>query len=255
MLRRLVPALIVAAFALAACTGAPAITDPKEVVTQGVQATSALKSFHLSLAVDGTFKAPGSGGSFALNGTSLEGDFDLTDKSLQMTFAVPALLGLTGDVIVLGTDTYVRTSMTGETWSKSTTASGDPVSGAMDPATALEKVRAFLATDGVVTEKLEDVQCGDRTCYAIRLTIPAALLAATGTQVGVDPSAILGDALVLNLRFDREKLWLSEISTHVASASAGDFTATLTLSAFDEAVTVSPPPPDQVTESAMPLPF
>jgi hypothetical protein len=255
VLRRLAPTLVVAAFALAACTGAPAITDPKEIVTQGIQATTALKSFHLSLAVDGTFKAPGSGGSFALNGTSLEGDFDLIGKNLQVTFAVPALLGLTGDVIVLGTDTYLRTSMTGETWSKSTTASGDPISGAMDPATAVEKVRSFLATQGVVAEKLDDVQCGDRSCYAIRLTIPAALLADTGTPVGMDPAAILGDALVLNLRFDREKLWLSEISTHVASASTGDFTATLTLSKFDEAVTVSPPASDQVTESALPLPF
>jgi hypothetical protein len=246
---------MVAAFALAACTGAPPITDPADIITQGVEATGNLKSFHMSLAVDGTFSDPGSGGSFALNGTSLEGDFDLESKNLQMTFAVPALLGLTGDVIVIGTDSYVRTSMTGTSWSKSTSTADDPVSEAMDPEKVLAEVRAFLAKEGVETEKLDDVECGDRTCYAVRVTIPAALLADAGQTVDMDPTATFGEALVLNLRFDRENLWLTEISTAVASESAGNFTATLTFSAFDEAVNVSPPPADEVTESALPLPF
>jgi hypothetical protein len=255
VLRRLAPSLIVATLTLVACTGAPAVTDPVEIITQGVDATTNLKSFHLSLAVDGTFSTPGSGGSFALNGTSLEGDFDLTGKNLQMTFAVPALLGLTGEVMVIGTDTYVRTSMTGDLWSKSTAGAGDPVSEAMDPEKALAEVRTFLAKDGVETEKLDDVECGDRTCYAVRLTIPAELLADAGDAVDMDPTATFGEALVLNLRFDRENLWLTEVSTAVESESAGSFTATLTFSGFDEAVTVNPPPSDEVTESALPLPF
>lgn len=255
VLRRLAPSLIVAALALAACRGAPAITNPVEIITQGVAATGNLKSFHMSLAVDGTLTEPSSGGSFALNGTSLEGDFDLESKNLQMTFAVPAFLGLTGEVMVIGDDSYVRTSMTGDKWSKSTRKAGDPVSEAMDPEKVLEDVRTFLAKEGVVTEKLDDVECGDRTCYAVRVKIPAALLAEAGNAVNMDPTATFGEALVLNLRFDRENLWLTEISTQVASESAGTFSATLTFSAFDEAVTVNPPPADQVTESALPLPL
>ena len=64
-----------------------------------------------------------------------------------------------------------------------------------------------------------------------------------------------GGALVLNLRFDRQSLWLTEVGTAVQSESVGTFNATLTFSGFDEAVTVSPPPADQVTEGDLPLPF
>jgi hypothetical protein len=246
---------MIVALALAACTGAPAITDPVEIITQGVEATGNLKSFHMSLAVDGTFTDAGSGGSFALNGTSLEGDFDLASKNVKLTFAVPAFLGLTGDVMVIGTDTYIRTSMTGEKWSKSTRAADDPVAEAMDPEKALEDVRTFLAKEGVVTEKLDDVECGDRTCYAVRVTIPAELLADAGDAVDMDPTAAFGEALVLNLRFDREKLWLTEVSTEVTGEAVGTINATLSFSGFDEAVTLSPPPADEVTESALPLPL
>ena len=255
MLRRLAPGLFVAALALAACTGAPAISDPEQIITQGVEATSALNSFHMALAVDGTFSMPEGGGSFALDGTTLDGAFNLESKAAQLSFAVPAFLGLTGDVIVIGTDTYVRTSMTGETWSKSATSSGDPMSEAMDPDAALQQVRDFLDKDGVEAQKLDDVECGDRTCYAVKLTIPSELLAEAGDQVDMSPSEVLGEALVLNLRFDREKLWLTEVSTSVESESVGSFSATLTFSGFDEAVTVSPPPADQVTEGELPLSF
>lgn len=253
MLRRLAPSLLVAAFALAACTGAPAITDPKEIITQGIEATTALKSFHMSLAVDGTFSVP-EGGSFPLNGTTLDGDFDLETKAGRLTFGVPAFLGLTGEVIVIGSDTYVKTSMTGEAWSKSTSDS-DALSDAMDPEAALAEVRAFLDKEGVEAEKLDDVECGERTCYAVRLTIPSALLADAGDEVDMDPTETLGESLVVDLRFDREGLWLTEISTGVDSETVGAFNATLTFSAFDEAVTVSPPPADQVTEGELPLPL
>jgi hypothetical protein len=253
VLRRLAPLPLVAVFALAACTAAPAIADPKEIITQGVQATTALKSFHLSLAVDGTFSVPEMGGTFALDGTKLEGDLDLKGQNVHLTFAVPALFGLSGEAIVIGSDTYVKTSMTGATWSKSTTKETDALSEAMDPEAAVAQVTEFLAKDGVVTEKLDDVDCGERTCYAVRLTIPSELLADAGGQVDVNPGDFLGDALVLDLRFDREKLWLTEVSTSVANESAGTFTATLTFSAFDETVTVSPPPADMVTQGELPL--
>jgi hypothetical protein len=253
VLRRLAPSILVAALALAACTGAPAITDPEQIITQGIEATTALKSFHMSLAVDGTFSMP-EGGSFELDGTTLDGDFDLESKIGRLAFGVPALLGLTGEVIVIGTDTYVKTSMTGETWSKSTSRS-DALSEAMDPEAALAEVRAFLDKEGVEAEKLDDVECGERTCYAVRLTIPSALLAEAGGEVEIDPTQTLGEALVLNLRFDRQSLWLTEVGTAVQSESVGTFNATLTFSGFDEAVTVSPPPADQVTEGDLPLPF
>jgi len=68
------------------------------------------------------------------------------------------------------------------------------------------------------------------------------------------PSDIFGDALVVDLLFDREHLWLTEISTKVDSAKAGSFSAKLTFSAFNVPVTVSAPPSDQVQEGNLSLP-
>jgi len=51
-------------------------------------------------------------------------------------------------------------------------------------------------------------------------------------------------------------MWLTEVSTSVTSELVGTFNATITFSAFDEPVTVVPPPSDEVTEGTdFELPF
>ena len=118
----------------------------------------------------------------------------------------------------------------------------------------VKRVKDFLGKEGVVTKKLADVDCGDRKCYQVSVSIPPSLMSSGGAVASMDPSTIFGDALVLNLLFDREKLWLTAISTDVTSTTTGSFSVTITLSKFDEAVTVSPPPQAEVTEGEFTLP-
>jgi hypothetical protein len=244
---------------LAACGGAaaPAVADPREIVTQGLEATAELTSVHLLLSVDGTASISElGGGEMSLNGTRLEGDVDIENQQGHLTFAVPPLLGLQGEVIQIGQDSYVKTSMTGELWSKSEVSESDPVAGAMDPQEQLDEIRAFLDEDGVELEKLEDTECGERTCYQVRLTIPAELIADAAEGAEVDPTEFLGETLVLDLLFDREEMWLSGMSTELSAESVGELSLTLTLSAFNEPVEVEAPPEDEVTEGGMDgLPF
>lgn len=261
MLRRLTPVLVVMAFVLAACQGNPALSDPKEIVTSGFDATAELKSFHVSLALDGSFSMPDSGGTFALTGTTFEADVDLENSLVGATFAVPAMLGLSGELRVIDSDLYFKTSMTGTMWSHMGADSTASASPAPDVSSMIDEIRAFLEKEGVETAKLDDVDCGERTCYHIQLTIPAELMneAEPGADASMlpsmDPAAIFGEALVLDLLFDREKSWLTEVSTSVTSESVGTFNATFTFSAFDEPVTVSPPPSDEVTEGDLTFPF
>ncbi|MGH2456911.1 MAG: LppX_LprAFG lipoprotein [Candidatus Limnocylindria bacterium] len=255
MFRRFAPSLVVAALVLAACGGAgPALSDPEEIITQGIDATGDLTSFHILLEVDGTFSVPEMGGDFSLDGTSLEGDLDLENEAAQLTFAVPAMLGLSGEVILADETAYLKTSMTGELYSKVDAPSGE-MGTVTDPDVALEEVRTFLDEEGVETQKLDDVDCGDRTCYAVRMTIPSGVLADAGEEVDMLPTDAFGEALTLDLWFDRENLWLSRVSTSVTSDAVGTFSLTLTLSAFNEAVDVAPPPDDQVTDQPPILPF
>jgi hypothetical protein len=259
--RRLIPTLAAVALLVAACTGAgPAIDDPKEIVAQGLEATTQLTSMHIALTLDGTATIAEAGGEMTLDGTTLEGDVDLDQSVAHITFAMPSMLGLSGELIQVGDDSYVKTSMTGPMWLHSTAATGDTMPGVEDTTGALDGLRDFLDTEGVTVEKLSDTDCGDGRCYAVRMTIPPDVL--TGTDgvadglTGLDPSAFLGDGLVLDLLFDRDDLYLADVSTELSAESVGSVSLRLTLSAFNEDVSVEAPPADQVTDGGdFGLPF
>lgn len=256
VLRRLAPIFVAMLAVLAACQSTPAITDPVDIITQGLDATANLKSLHISLALDGNFTVPDGGGTFNLDSTSLEADVDIEAKSVRASVAVPAFLGLTADAIVIGQDVWYRTSMSGTKWfHQANDLMGSPLpSASVDPQVAIDKVKEALATKGVVTKKLADVACGDRQCYQVSVTVPTSLMNDAGAVASLDPSSVFGDAIVINLLFDREKLWLTEISTSVDSKTVGTIKATLSFSKFDEAVDFSPPPSPDVTEGEFTLP-
>lgn len=247
MFRKIAPALAAATLLLAACGGSgPAIDDPREIVTQGIEATTQLKSAHVAATVDGSASVPGSDSQLTLDGTTVEGDIDLEASQSHFSFSA---MGFTGELISDGADSYVKTPLTGPQWLKSTGSAGDPMSELGDPTGLLAGVRDFLDTEGVDVEKLSDTDCGSGRCYAVRLTIPADQLSDTGSVAGFDPSELIGDALVLDLLFDRDDLWLSEVSTELGgSATLGQLTLRVTLSAFNEDVSIEIPSPDEVTE-------
>lgn len=242
-------ATMLLALALVACGGGqPALTDPAEIVTSGLKATSELSSAHIEIAVDGTVDVAEMGTTLDLAGTKLEGDFDLANTAASLTFKVPAFLGVTGEVIALDGASYVKTSMTGAQWMKQeTSGEDDPLSQAQDPKQALAELEKFLAMDGVETTKRDDVDCGEKTCYSVQLIIPASLL---NEELAAEaPSDLIGeDDLVIELLFDKEKLYLTEASTSVTAPEMGTISITLTLSAFNESVSISAPPEDEVVE-------
>jgi len=174
----------VSAVSLAACGGSgPAIDDPTEIVTQGIEATTQLTSAHIAVTLDGTASIPELGNQLTLDGTTVEGDFDLEASQAHLSFSA---MGFTGELIQDGADSYVKMPLTGPKWLKSTGAAGDPTAELSDPTAMLQGVRDFLDTEGVDAEKLSDTDCGSGRCYAVRLTIPAEQLAGTAGVAGVE---------------------------------------------------------------------
>jgi hypothetical protein len=243
---------------LAACQSTPAITDPVEIITQGLDATANLKSLHISLKLDGSVTVPDGGGTFNLDSTSLEADVDIAARNVSLHLAVPAFLGLTADLIVIGDDVWYRTSMGGTKWFHETNdMMGSPLpfpTASQGIGEMIDKVTDALATEGVLTKKLADVACGDRQCYQVSVTVPTSLMDEAGSMASLDPSSIFGEGVEINLLFDREKLWLTEVSTSVDSEEVGTIGATLSFSNFDEAVEFSPPPSPEVTEGEFTIP-
>jgi hypothetical protein len=242
-----------------AVAGGAALTDPAEILTQGAQVTAEADSFHVSVTLDGTMTDPDTGASVPLNGVTFEGDVDATGKSAHITFAVPFLLGLSGEAIVLGEDVYLKSSLSGEKWIHTpATTVDEPSPAPTGPPNAQEiadRIAEFLATEGVSAEKLADEECGDDTCYHVRITISAEAFAAyradmpdMGEYGSLLSEGAFAGPMVVDLLFDRSRLWLRQMSTSFANEGTNEVSVTVTLSDYNASFEISPPPSDQITD-------
>lgn len=243
------PALLVAAaIVVGACGGnaAPALTDPAEILTKAVEAMQKAKSFHLAATVDGTFSADltGSGqpSELSLTGTTLSADIDIANKKARLDMAVPALLGMTAEVIVVGEDTYTKTSFTGDKYQKSSSGdAGIPVD-ATDPEKALKDLQEWLKKPEIAPTKAADASCGSKTCYKVEIDLTADEIKALMPEAGE-----MGDGnVVLTILVEKDTLRPTSLALTFSATELGELTVTLTLSKWDEAVTIEAPPADQV---------
>ena len=236
-------ALVIVALLVAACGGssAPALTDPSEILTKAVTAMQNGKSVHLEASVDGTFKADltGTGQSSELNlaGTNLKGDLDLAAKNAHVTAAVPAFLGLTADIIIVGGDTYTKVSLSGDKYQKSTTTSTDPT----DPAVALKEVETFLKKPEIKPVKKDDTSCGSKRCYQVELSLSADALKSL-----IPDQDLQGASIVVTILVEKDTLYPASATVTVSAAALGEVTLTIAMTDWDKAVTIEAPPADQV---------
>lgn len=242
------PALLVAvALVAGACGGsAPSLSDPGEILTKAVETLQKAKSLHLEATVDGTAKLDltGSGqpSQLALTGTSLGADLDLEKSTNHITLAVPALLGLTAEVITVGEDTYTKSSLTGEKFQKGTTsATGLPVDPG-DPQQGLKDLKEWLAKPEVDPKKLADASCGSKTCYQVEIDLSAADLKAL-----IPEAATMADgSVVLTVMIQKDTLRPVSLEAKLSATDLGELTLTVTLSKWDEPLSITAPPADQV---------
>jgi hypothetical protein len=240
--------LVVAAIVVGACggTAAPALSDPAEILAKAVESMQKAKSFHLEATVEGTFSADltGSGqpSEISLGGTTLSADIDIANSNAHLEMAVPALLGMTADVIVVGEDTWTRTSFTGDKYQKSNSAdSGIPVD-ATDPEKALKDLQEWLKKPEVAPTKGADASCGSKTCYEVTIDLTSEELKALVPDAG-DLGA---GSVVLTVLVEKDTFRPASLALAFSAADVGELTVTLTLSKWDEAVTIAAPPADQV---------
>ncbi len=237
------PALVVvAALVLGACgAGTPAITDPKEILTKAVAAMQDAKSVHLEVTVEGTLTADligtGQASEMSLAGTSLTADLDLANDNAHISAAVPAFLGLTADIIVIGSDTYTKISLAGDKYEKSTAEPGEST----DPSAVLKEIADFLDKPEVAPAKKDDATCGAKTCYQVVINLSADDLKT------LMPDEDAGDATV-EATFFIESDTLHPVSATVAISgpTVGEITLTLDMTDWDKSVTITAPPADEV---------
>jgi LppX_LprAFG lipoprotein len=247
---------VVLALPLAACggtttTSAPALTDPAEIVRAALTATQSATSVHLDVAIDGTLTVAlpiggvsGPATPIDLTGATATADVDFADTAARATFAVPTLFGLGGEVIAVDGRAYVKTTLTGPLYTEQASSAA-----AVDPSAAGDAITAMgdlLLDGGVVLVKGDDIACGSKQCYTVSTDLSAADLGLASTPFAgmID---LAGATLHVTVRVEQDAPnHLAGATGVLTTADGNTVTVDMTASRWDEPVTVSPPPADQI---------
>ena len=254
-LGRLFGLLAATSILVAACgtPAAPALTDPREIVTAAVTAAQTAKSVHIDATLDGSINADlsgsgGSGAAIALTGTTAAADVDLAAGNAHATFAVPALLGLTGELIQVGDTSYFKTSLSGDEFQSQKAADSLPVN-PTGTKSLVDSIGEALAQPGVNPVKGDDVACGGTQCYTVKIDLTPdeiSKLGAGGPAASALPIDLGAASLSLTIRVEKNSTRLQGLAATASMGDQGSITFDLTFSKWDEAVSVSAPPADQV---------
>ena len=257
MIRRLPMILgLAASLAVIACNSTPpgpALTDPTAIVTAALKATEAAKTVHVDLAVDGTASINlGLGGTSGtpidVSGTTASADIDFARPAAKATFAVKAGAQVSGELIAVDGTTYLKTSLTGPLYvaSPAGAQSVDPsqINGVID------NLGDLLLKEGITLVKGDDIACGSKQCYTVSADLTAEQLGTTGLGTGAGlPIDLSGARLKITVRVEKDLPYHLAGVTAVLSLTDGSaLTFDLTASKWDEPVTISAPPADQVKQ-------
>jgi hypothetical protein len=262
MIRRtsaLLATVAAGALAISACSGATQeLTDPTEILSESVSATRDVTSFHVDVELDGTFPVSDAGLPLSLGGTNLRADVDVENARLSATFAIPALLGFSGEVISADGKVWVKTTFSGDDYveldAEDLGSAGDdlPVDvgdvGDGDAAAMVEEFQQWLETSGLDAVKLEDVDCTAGTCYRLQVELSAEELAALGDDALGDMGDVGEGTMSMTIRIAKDSLQFDGIDIIVDAADEGSLELTIQFSEWNESMTIEPPPADQVTE-------
>jgi hypothetical protein len=280
MTRRHPAALVAATLSLAAivaaCGGTPAaspLSDPVAILEAAATNAATATSVRIDVAADGELNldlmGTGSGAPISLADTTATLEADIADGALKGTFALPGVLGLRGEVIVVDDMAYMKTSLTGPLF-QATPVDGDTPGGAAgtggspDPSAVAEMVaglREALSKPGVDPVKGEDVPCGSSTCYTVSIQLTPEEIAALGAEAGEIPLPSdlpipvpglpeLGDQTVdLTVRVTTDTNDLAGLTVRLDDGAEGVVTAEVTFSDWDADLTITAPPADQIQGS------
>jgi LppX_LprAFG lipoprotein len=262
-MRRLIVTLLAAtALIVGACQqAAPVLTDPNAILAAAASTTASATSVHIDLSADGPIEldpfGTGAGASINLRGTTASADVDLAANELRATFSSPNLMGIAGEVIVVDQTAYLKSTLTGSNYLKTTIP--EPSGSSPAPsAAALSGIADLLARADLHPIKGDDVPCAGGTCYTVTINLTAEQLAAIGGPAtgGAIPSAptipgvqlpdLSGSTAELKILVEQATTRLSGIDAVLHLGDLGDPHVTVTFTKWNEPVTIAAPPADQV---------
>lgn len=251
MTRRLLAALAALAFVLVACgaPAAPALTDPKEILSQSVLSLKNVKTIDVKGTLTGTVNAAQMG-SLPLDGTTIAMALDIAAKKASFVLDAPSFLGTKVDALLIDKAAYYKVAgpLAGFVGADPTgkytkvdagaAASSAPVD-ATDPQKAIDELKAALDKLPSPPTKQADERCGDTDCYHVNVAVTGEQLAQLGA-VGAEAFSFTFD-----IWSRKNDLRPAKFVLGFDGGDQGAVTATFDLT-YDGAVTIEAPPDDQV---------
>jgi hypothetical protein len=244
--------------ALAACNTAapakPALTDPKEILTETLLSLKDVKTVELVGSLSGTLEVAELGGNLDLSTTKIAAALDVPNQKAKVTIDAPSLMGTKVEAIVVDGFAYVKidgilATMAGGTPGKYTKEavpqeSNKPVTDPSQIAQGVEEIQKALDELPNPPTKEADEKCGDQDCYHVQIKASAEDLAKINPQAGAVGQQ--GD-VTLDIWSQKSDLRPAKISVSLTSPETGTIGFTATLK-YDGTVNVTAPPADQVAQ-------
>jgi hypothetical protein len=246
----------VLALVIGACSNAasqaPALTDPKEILTQSVLSIKDVKTVEIVGALSGKLDVAELGGSLDLSSTTIAAAADIPNQKAQVKIDAPTLLGTKLDAIVVDGVAYVKidgplAGMAGLEAGKYVKqdvpeASDKPVT---DPAELDKQIDEFQKQLDELPNpptKEADEKCGDQDCYHVQIKASAEDMKELDPQAG----SMTGD-VTIDWLARKSDLRPAKLTISIATPDMGTLGITLDFK-YDGSVNISAPPADQVVE-------
>jgi len=256
-----------------AAVATPTPADPDALFNLAIADGPAWKSFHLKIALNGTItasalKATGNPSwrnlknDVSLDGTTIEGDMDPVDLACDLIVSIPATAAtgaaITGEAIVLDPIMYLKLSSSGPKFHKVKlgTLSSDvglkvavPTPGGsslVGIANDVSTLRQTLEASGVTPTVVGIDEISGRDAYHIAVAVPldkinADISAAAPTAGASFLGQMKIDSASAGIWIYEDSYQLAQVQIAGASSAVGNLSFTMTLTNFDEPVTITAP--------------
>lgn len=266
----------------AGASGAPAAVnanDPSSIITQAISGGTAVKSFHLAVAVNGTIKAAflkSTGekslsaitSDLKLDGMSIEGDVDIANSAAHIAVAVPALpmmgnVPISADVILSGGSLYYKASLLGPKYAKTDLSSLSSLVGGMPVAVPtpgssplagmqdqIAQLRQQLDAAGAKATLVGVEQIGGKDAYHINVSVPLDLLnsqIAAAAAAASPPVSVTIDSASVDFWVYKDTYLPAKFELKGSSSTIGDIDLVVTVTNYDQPVTIAAPPASDVS--------
>jgi hypothetical protein len=241
----------VLAVVLAACSStpqAPALTDPKDILTKSAESLAGVKTFEFTGTFSGSVKAEGVG-DLDLSSMTLNGAMDVPNKKAKVTLDAPSILGTKIDALLIDQALYykvagplaVALNASADKWTKVAvpTASDSPVGDVTDPQEAVKQLQDALNKLPTPPVKQADEKCGDQDCYHVTIKVTAA------DMKSLDPTSSINGDVTLDVWSRKSDYRPAKLAVNAASVDMGTFGVAIEIK-YDVPVSVEAPPADQV---------